>query len=251
MKDQEKKAFIDRLRKGQELVDPSKEETELAGLWDKLGALDEDREEDLEAVSKFQDKLSQYQMGWQAALEKEDERTSRSGQGRRSMWVALSYGLVACVAAMVAVGGYAGFNFVQRTSELEAELRSTRETLALSLLEQSSPSKRLAGLATVSKISEPSPLLRASVVRTLDGESNLNVRLAAVSVLSLLPREEALSVLLARLERESSPVVQLEILRQVAEIVGEEADASVSRRLESMPIEPRVRTLWEEKFKGI
>ncbi|MBK1876910.1 HEAT repeat domain-containing protein [Pelagicoccus mobilis] len=251
MKDQEKKAFIDRLRKGQELIDPSREEKEIASLWDQLGELDEPAQVDEESVSDFQDKLVQYRQGWQAALDKEREIAPATAGGQRPVWVAFSYGLVACVAAVLAIGGYAGFNFVQRANDLEAELRSTQETLALSLLEQSSPSKRLAGLATVSKIGEPSPVLRESVVRTFDGESNLNVRLAAVSVLSLLPREEALSVLLARLERESSPVVQLEILRQVVELVGEDSDADLSERIESIPMEPRVRSLWEEKFKGI
>lgn len=251
MKDQEKKAFIDRLRKGQELVDPSQEEKELAQLWDQLGELDEPGLADKGAVSDFQDKLDQYRMGWQAALDRESESEQVRGGGKRPVWVAFSYGLVACVAAVLAVGGYAGFNFVQRTKALEEELRNTQETLAMSLLEQPSASKRLAGLATVSKIGSASPRLQESVVRTFDEESSLNVRLAAVSVLSLLPRDEALSVLLARLERESSPVVQLEILRQVVELVGEDANADLSKRLESIPMEPRIRALWENKIKGI
>jgi len=251
MKDQEKKAFIDRLRKGQELVDPTPEERELALLWDQLGGLDEPIQEEGEYVSDFQDKLVQYRQGWQAALDREAERNQAPQGNRHSLWVAMSYGMVACVAAMLVIGGYAGFGFVQRHKELEAELRSTQETLAMSLLEQPSAAKRLAGLATVSKMGQTSPALRDSLVRTFDDETNLNVRLAAVSVLSLLPREEALSVLLARLERERSPAVQLEILRQVVELVGEGQEMDLGKRIETIPMEPRIRALWERKIKGI
>jgi HEAT repeat protein len=147
--------------------------------------------------------------------------------------------------------GFVAQSFMERTDQLQAELRQTQETLALSLLEQSSAPKRLAGLATVSKIDQPSSRLRESVVRTFDSDSNLNVRLAAVTALRALPREEALAVLLERMESEGSPIVQIEILRQVLNLVGDGSDSVLVERIGKMNMEPRVRTFWEENNQSI
>ncbi|MDQ8196850.1 hypothetical protein QEH56_01760 [Pelagicoccus enzymogenes] len=255
MKEEEMEAFIDRLQSGsREARSPEgmdEEKLQMAALWDELADLGETPEQNRELVSDFQDKIDAYLSGWDAAL-RNGSSEPLERRGAASSWSAFfRYGLVAGVAAAMVFAGVVAQSFMARTDQLQAELRQTQETLALSLLEQSSAPKRLAGLATVSKIDQPSSRLRESVVRTFDSDSNLNVRLAAVTALRALPREEALAVLLERMESEGSPIVQIEILRQVLNLVGDGSDSVLVERIGKMNMEPRVRAFWEENNQSI
>ncbi|EDY80626.1 hypothetical protein VDG1235_242 [Verrucomicrobiia bacterium DG1235] len=255
MNEKEMKAFVDRLRASNEPIgideNLSDEEQQLAAIWDDLGELKEPEAVDNGLVSDFQDKLDAYRLGWDAALDKEGVGEASSERRRSPFWSVVSYGLVAGAAAVFALAGFVAHSYMERTDTLQAELRATQETLALSLLDESSASKRLAGLATVSKISEPSEQLRKSVVHAFDTDANINVRLAAVAALQALPREEALAVLLERMEKEASPIVQLEILRQVLNLVEEGSQDELVERLEAMPMEPRVKTFWDANNQRI
>lgn len=248
-------AFIDRLqdesREGGPVDGASEEEQQIAMLWDDLGELAGTPKQNKELVSDFQHKLDMYRSGWDAALQNGQEGFSKPKGERSRIWSVASYGLVAGIAAVFVFAGFMTHSFIQKTDTLQAELRQTQETLAISLLEQPSAPKRLAGLATVSKIDQPSARLRESLVKTFDSDTNLNVRLAAVTALQALPREEALSVLLERMESEASPIVQIEILRQVLNLVSEESDGNTVKRIESMQMEPRVRIFWDKNNQSI
>ncbi len=248
-------AFIDRLqgesRDGRSVEGASEEEQQLVALWDDLGELGGEVAEDRELVSDFRDKLDAYRSGWSAALEAEQPVADRKVKGRSTLGAGLSYALAAGAAAILVLGGVMVSSFIEKTDTLQAELRKTQETLALSLMDQPSASKRLAGLATVSKIEQPSQRLRESLLRTFDSDSNLNVRLAAVNALQALPRQEALVVLLERMEREASPIVQIEILRMVLNLVGEDSEGALTQRIESMDMQPRVRSFWEKNNQSI
>lgn len=255
MSEKEMEGFIDRLqdasRDGRPMEGASEEEQQMAALWDDLGELGGELAEERELVSDFKDKLDAYRSGWSAALEAESTVADSKGKERSAFRAGLSYVLTAGVAAVLVLGGVMANSFFQKTDTLQAELRATQETLALSLLDQPSASKRLAGLATLSKIEHPSVRLRESLLKTFDSDTNLNVRLAAVTALQALPREEALGVLLERMEREASPIVQIEILRQVLNLVGEDSEGVLTQRIESMEMQPRVRSFWDENNQSI
>ena len=68
---------------------------------------------------------------------------------------------------------------------LKQEVDDMRRTVAVSLLKQASPSERLMGVSWSSRIDRPGDEIIAALLETLDHDSNVNVRLAAVDALYL------------------------------------------------------------------
>lgn len=247
MNDKEISLFIDRLTGGSELAragEPmglDEEARQIEALWTELGQLEPAAAGDEAFVSNFKEKANAYREGWQMALleTKSSHGTppTRSASRRRLF----RYGWVAGVAAVVALTGLAGRWVYLESEALKSELGATREALALTLLDEVSAPRRLAGLQAASKIDHPSAALRRTLTQALNSDDNLNVRLAAVGAISSLPRDEALSLLLRRFEDEESILVQMEIVRHVMELVSEEHRPALVARLESLPMEPRVR----------
>ncbi|MDQ8203411.1 hypothetical protein [Pelagicoccus sp. SDUM812003] len=249
MKKRDIESFMDRLKEGEpapdHAADWSETEREIAQVWNDLGELEASEVEDRRAVSEFQHSLNAYRQGFAEASKRKEGEPGAPQAKRESgspLLAVFRYGLVAGVAAVLTLSLFMAYTMSERNEELEERLASTQETLAMALLEQPSAPKRLAGLETASKVSHPSSRLRDMVVRTFDADTNLNVRLAAVSALKALPRDEALSILLERMEHEASPLVQMEILRQVLELVDEHAESALVERINEMPLEPRVRS---------
>lgn len=244
MNEKEIEEFVDRLTKsgdGKHEISGA-EEQGLADLWSELGELKKEPEANDKIVSDFTDKLNLYRQGWESGVSAEKKSNSTSGSSASPFRKFLFYGIAAGFAAMLILSGQW---VLSKAGTLEAELAATRETLAFALLEQSSAPKRLAGLQAVSLISKPSARLRRTLVQTLDTDSNLNVRLAAVSALRALPREDALAILLERVGSEASPLMQLEILRQALLVVERDGQNALIERLGAMPLAPRVKSYLE------
>ncbi|MDQ8188118.1 hypothetical protein [Pelagicoccus sp. SDUM812002] len=245
MSEKDRERFIDGLDlsgNGRSVKDgQNQEERELALLWDELGELGTQPVSDTALVSNFRDKLEAYTRGLS-----EGKRVGGNDTAMRKSESQLvsffRYCAVAGTAAVLALTSFIAYQQYDRNERLEGELNRSRESLALALLEQGSAAKRLAGLTAASQVISPSDQLRDSMVRTFDSDTNLNVRLAAVSALTALPREKALALLLERMENESSPLVQYEILNKVLELVDDGSESRVMARLNELSLEPRVRS---------
>lgn len=256
MSEKDMESFIDSLERTKD-GNCSKENLEaesqqVAALWKQLGELDIEEARDDELVSEFKHQLDAYKQGFAEA--EQTVSPTREDHGKREVSNIIAffrYFSVAGVAAALALCGYIAISQTQRNDELSERLANTQETLALALLEQPSAPKRLAGLAAANEVQQPSERLRASMVRTFDSDTNLNVRLAAVSAIARLPKEQALAVLLERMEHEESALVQAEILRQVMTLVGDGSNSGVLNQLESMDLEPRLKTALESKQNRI
>lgn len=246
MSEKEMQDFIDSLDtsgSGKSVRDSqSQEERELASLWDELGEIDAPVVSDERLVSDFRDKLKAYEEGLAAGQRSEAEVVVSKKETVSPLVSFFRYVSVAGAAAVLALACFIAWQQSVRTEELERELDRSREALAMALLDEGSAPKRLEGLEAASQVMRPSAALRASMVRTFDADTNVNVRLAAVSALKSLPREEAISILLERMEHESSPLLQMEMLRQVMELVDPSSESAVVKRLNEMPLEPRVKS---------
>lgn len=254
MSNKEKEHFIDQLdRVGKGGTDRSgmgEEEREIAEVWDQLGELEGTSQRDEELVFRFQEKLEAYKEGFGREETNTVAASGESTSGGRLVSF-FRYTAVAGVAAMLALCGYIALTQSKRSDQLEQQLAATQETLALALLEQPSAPKRLAGLAAATQVQQPSDRLRATMVRTFDSDTNLNVRLAAVSAIATLPKEQALAVLLERMEHEESPLVQAEILRQVVGLVDNGSNSQVLDQIQHMQLEPKLRTALETRQNKI
>jgi hypothetical protein len=100
---------------------------------------------------------------------------------------------------------------------LRREVQSTRSLVALSLLQQRSPSDRLQGVAWGSRAGESAPEVVAALLGTLRDDPNVGVRLAAVDALAgslALPRVR--ETFLAAVEHDASPLVQIALIDALA-----------------------------------
>ena len=167
---------------------------ELGGVWDELGAIEEEQPS-AALRSKFYKKLY--------AVEK-PKRTFN--------WMQM-----AAAIALFVVGAAAGrWKPDSEVAQMRGEMRSLHETVALSLLEQESATSRLQGVEWSSRVEKPDDELRTALVRTLNEDPNVNVRLASLDALEKFSDEPAVrKSLVASIGRQDSPLVQIALIDAV------------------------------------
>jgi HEAT repeat protein/putative zinc finger protein len=130
--------------------------------------------------------------------------------------------------------------------ELRQEMRAMRQTVAVSLLQQSSASERLRGVNASFRLERPEPEVVSALVRTLKGDSSVDVRLAAIDALRRVGQDpSARQGMVEALPQQDSPLVQLALIdllvdvreRRAAEPLGRlrqdaGTDAAVRQRAE-------------------
>ncbi len=156
---------------------------------------------------------------------------------------------LAAAALVVVVGFGAGF-FTGRGGEhgsgrierLNREVDSLQQQMTLSLLNQSSASARLQGIALTSRVREPEPSLIAALLDTLDNDPSVNVRLSAVDALYLFSDREAVKAALsASLARQTSPLVQIALIDLLVTLKEKQAAAALKKLLNDKKIIPEVQ----------
>ena len=150
--------------------------------------------------------------------------------------------------ASLLIGVFAG-HFLRGNGEmveLRQEIRAMRQTVAVSLLQQSSASERLRGVNASFRLERPEPEVVLALVRTLKGDSSVDVRLAAIDALRRVGQDpSARQGMVEALPQQDSPLVQLALIdllvevreRRAAEPLGrlrqdDGTDAAVRQRAE-------------------
>ncbi|MFC2156739.1 zf-HC2 domain-containing protein [Acidobacteriota bacterium] len=190
-----------------------KELESLTEIWTKLGVLQEELPSP-QMRSRFYSMLEEYK-------EKEAEVTfkERFSQWAKGLWpkkpamqAALSFGLLFFG---IIIGNF--FHFTPfRESEatvLRREVQSMRQTLAVSLMEQSSPTERLRGINLSYGMDTPDQKLLDKLLTTLNTDRSISVRLAAIDALYLFAEIPAVKDgIITSLSQQTSPMVQASLI---------------------------------------
>ncbi len=80
-------------------------------------------------------------------------------------------------------GGNVSTASTQQVKQLDTEVQTLRQTVAMSLLDRQSPTSRLEGISWSSRVERPDHDLVAALLTVLDHDSNINVRLSALDAL--------------------------------------------------------------------
>jgi hypothetical protein len=113
---------------------------------------------------------------------------------------------------------------------LREELRTMREMMTISLLQQQSASERLRGVSLAEGIDTPGNQLAMLLVDTLLHDPNDNVRLRTVETLRRFSDQDPVRRgTLDALGRPASPMVQMELVDFVLEVYGRDAAGAVQR----------------------
>ncbi len=161
----------------------------------------------------------------------------------------LVYGVI-----LLAIGLILG-NFIKTTPEAQPiqdivsttnETDELREKYVLTLLEQPSANKRLQGVNEVTKMDEATESITKALFVTLNNDSNVNVRLAAVESLSrYVDNPEVRMGLIGSITRQDSPIVQIAL----ADLMVTLQERQSIKSMEELLDKPNIDTTVSKKLK--
>ena len=170
---------------------------------------------------------------------------------RRRRLAAFAAGLAAALTVGVALGyvlaGQGGA--AREVAALRGEVVALHQTVAVSLLGQSSPSERLQGVAYSRPLAASDPRVVEALLAALARDANVNVRLAALEALApatALAHNRAR--LVAAVAAQDSPLVQLTAIDLLLENDGPAARRDLEQLLADPDLDPTVASYLRDRL---
>lgn len=183
---------------------------ELRAVWEGLGQLPEEQPS-AELRARFYQKLSGVNSG-----------RRQSFRGEFAWWKPGLSGLVrqaAIAIILFGLGMYAGWAHRgereqgDEIAEMHAQVQSLRTAVALSLLDRQSATSRLEGVSWSSQVDRPDGELLAALLRALNHDTNVNVRLSSLDALEKFSgNREVRKALVDSIPLQDSPLVQIALI---------------------------------------
>jgi len=227
-------------------------------VWKKLALLPMEQPS-AESRLRFEAMLHAYQEGrsdrGKAHFEQAGSERARTGNGWSLwQWLRTPVGAVAWSAALLLMGLFAGNYYGGRTTrgngasnqdemaQMEQELRSTRQLVVLSMLQQQSASERLQGVSYSQREQQFDPQVTAALLHTLRYDGSVDVRLAALDALSKHSAQpQVRSGVLDALQEQQSPLVQVALIDQLVEWRDHEAAQQLKNFEQKPDLNPTVK----------
>lgn len=152
-------------------------------------------EPDASMRARFQEMLLVYQDAYQTGLQAAAKNPAVAATGARRAWWPTNpiwrlAGAFALLVAGVVCGSYLHHRYFdtsrdagQELALLRGQVEGLRQMVALSLLNEPSPSSRLRGVTYSEQIAQPDAQIVEALLRTLNHDPNVNVRLRVVDAL--------------------------------------------------------------------
>jgi hypothetical protein len=199
------------------------------------------------AKVRFQEMLAAYQAGMAAA--QPSARLPVTNPPRvawfptQPVWrFAMAAGLLL---AGILCGRYlpqAGAGGNPEIAQLRAQVENLHQMVAISMLQQQSPSARMRGVTYTEKISQPDPQVLDALLQAVNHDANVNVRLSAVDALQKFATgpEVALAMVNSIPEQES-PLVQIALIDMLVQLDARGAAPGLARISKDMKMDEMVR----------
>jgi hypothetical protein len=174
---------------------------------------------------------------WQSTLESLMSSSKRTWSFA-NFWPRNPVWQSAIALACLVLGLFVGTNLPRRSNEiakLHEEIASTREMVALSLLQQQSATERLRGVDYTGRMQTMEPEVVSALTQAVAHDPSVNVRLAAINALSKTSGSPAvLQSLTESLTRQDSPIVQAALIDYLVDARDRRALGTL-RQLEAQP----------------
>jgi hypothetical protein len=223
---------------------------EEAALWKKLALLPEEQPSPA-LETRFKAMLESYQEGRWEKKSLADEKSKRHvpiwGLGN---WRSLPAAGIVWACLFLACGYFIGrqsdrgqsSEVQQKFDALQIELATTKQMVALSLMQQQSASQRLEGVSWSTRLSQPDPKVMSALMHTVRFDNSVDVRLAALDALSRYSdRPEVRRELLDVLQTTQSPMVQVALIDLLVDLHDKSAVPQFKRFQEDPRINPTVK----------
>jgi hypothetical protein len=228
----------------------------LGATWAQLGRLP--MEQPSEAMRpRFYAMLEAYERGLQSEPRALSLR-ERFNTWLEPWWPKQPAWQLAFSAAFLLLGLFIGQRFTASNqsageiAQMRQDLQSMQQMVALSLLQQSSPSDRLAGVSWVNQMQAPDREVLGLLLRTLTEDPNVNVRLAAAEALSVYGNEDLVRQgIVAALPRQTSPLVQIRLIKLLIELREKNAHAALQQLVQNERLNHEVRKQVEIGLKEL
>ena len=226
----------------------------LTEIWTKLGVLEEERPS-ARLSTRFYSMLEQYKQAEEKIIRKEKKGLfSRL----KNLWPRKPVFQFALTLGTLVLGLVIGnvWTIVPRqkavNTALADEVQTTRQSLAVSLIDKDSASERLQGINMSHTLVEPDDKLLDKLLSTLDSDPNVNVRLAAVEALYLFhDHPKVKKGLIDSLSQQSSPMVQAALIDLMVSIRERRAVDALKSLLEEEGVNPEIKDRAEQGIKRL
>jgi len=218
----------------------------LGAIWKKLGAIPEERP-GRALRARFEATLEAYMQGLRQA-ERGPSKREKLDKWLEGWWPrqpAFQFGFAL---AFLGIGLLVGYSLTQgsrgdgEVARLREEVTHTRQLVALSLLQQQSASERLKGVDWSNRISQPDPQVLSALLHTVNYDSNVNVRLAALDALRQSASNDTVRLgLVESLDRQTSPMVQIALIDVLVDIRDQQASTALKDLTQEAGLNPEVR----------
>ncbi|HUI53557.1 MAG TPA: HEAT repeat domain-containing protein [Bryobacteraceae bacterium] len=192
------------------------EVAELGAVWRGLESIPV-IEPDRAMRSRFLEVLEAYQAGM-------DQGRERAIAGKRKWfaagwWPARAAWQTALSVALLVAGGIGG-RYLEKPraanpeiAQLQNQVENLRQVVAMSMLQDQSPSSRIRGVTYSNQVARPAADMVQALLYAVNHDSNVNVRLSAVDALEKLSgNPEIRRALVDALPLQDSPLVQIALI---------------------------------------
>ena len=215
------------------------EMTALAAVWDRLGDL------------PVPEPGLAMRVRWEQTMESLTGQP-RYSEPKRSWWRVVwpvNPAWQMAVAALCLVAGLGAGAWLQsgrgerdEVARLREEVASTKEMVALSLLQQQSAVDRLRGVDYSSRMSSLEPQVVTALIQAVNRDSNVNVRLAAIDALSRVANNtQVRDSMQASLGEQDSPMVQAALIDYLVDARDRKAVGALRDLVARPNVNPTVR----------
>jgi len=228
----------------------------LSLIWAKLGVLPEEHPSSA-LRTRFYSMLEAYKQGIEQ--EKSAPRLQKLFQGLFERWWPKRPAFQFSLAFMLLMVGLAAGYFLNVTRQsskdlvhLRQEVQSMHQMLAVSLIDQKSPSERLRGINLSYRMERPEVNTLAKLLHTLNSDQNVNVRLAAVDALYLFHDYPMVKEGLTQsLSNQTSPLVQVALVDLIVELRERRAVEALKQLIQDEELNPEVRNRAEQGIQQL
>lgn len=219
---------------------------EMGAVWRGLESLPA-VEPDPAMRSRFLEVLEAYRAG----MEQAQGRAAVSGKPAWWMagwWPARAVWQTALALALLLAGGFGGHYLARPRStapeiaQLQGQVENLRQMVALTMLQDRSPSSRIRGVTYGSLVSPPDRQIDQALLYAVNHDANVNVRLSAVDALEKLAgNPEIQRALVDALPMQDSPLVEIALIDVLVEANDKAAVDALRRLAEDAQADESVR----------
>ncbi len=192
------------------------------------------------AKARFQEVLAAYEAGMAAG---------QPGGARVVKFPARPVWRAAMAAGLLALGIFAGRYLPGRgdagnpeMAQLRGQVEGLRQMVALSMLQQQSPSARMRGVTYSEQMPQPDRQVLDALLQAVNHDSNVNVRLSAVDALQKFAADPELTrAMVDAIPAQDTPLVQIALIDMLVQLNARGATGDLERLSKNMQLDEMVR----------